>query len=275
MAKHIQPALRLLRSLPYLAVADWEEESLVLRAIHANPGANLVALNSDGHLVGALLAGIFGGRGTISHVGMEPDYQKYGIGSIMCAQSIRWMFEQGVQAVHVLVEHDNDGARRFWHNKMKFKPNQDRVFMEMDINQVLRPDVKLSPLRDLNTELILSQFGLSRAACGSSLQAEIGPACFVKDRPGDFGGIVIGGSFGVRGYLRNLRPCNRHSFGDWESIGIALVKCSASELYKMGVHRIHAFPHTNNEQKIQLLTMAGFKAPTDLLLELREPTLIP
>lgn len=266
--KDILPSQRILRELPHVALAKWETDPLIRKAIAANSGANLVAVDEKGRIIGALLGGCFRERGTISHVGVVDAYQRAGVGRALCVTAIKNMFDGGATVVHVLVEAENEKASNFWKNKMGFVLSEDRIFMEVDVAKATFPRENLLPAFSMSAEFIFDQFGLE--------PRESENASFVENhRASDFGGIIIAGDFGVRGTLRNLRFDPRLLDTEKERIGGALISRSLSELFQAGVLRTHAFPHRNNQEKIRLLTIAGFNFPTDLFLELRDPTRLP
>jgi ribosomal protein S18 acetylase RimI-like enzyme len=78
----------------------------VAYGIARDPGASLVA-EVDGKVVGFVLCDLRGGGfaptedGWIEILGVEPDYQRKGIGKLLCEEAIKHFKEKGVQRVRV------------------------------------------------------------------------------------------------------------------------------------------------------------------------------
>ncbi len=78
-----------------------------------NPGLSLVARDGK-QLVGAVIGGHDGRRGTLHHLAIAASHQRRGIGKALidcCLQKFR---EQGINRFSVMVYSDNEDGKNFW-----------------------------------------------------------------------------------------------------------------------------------------------------------------
>lgn len=81
-----------------------------------NPGLSSVAKNSKGELIGALLAGHDGRRGSIYHTAVYPQYRGKGIGRTLQERSINALKKEGITTGFLMISTHNPGSREFWEN---------------------------------------------------------------------------------------------------------------------------------------------------------------
>jgi ribosomal protein S18 acetylase RimI-like enzyme len=105
---------------PYkdLAFARSHETSIVLVAV-------------DGAaIVGSAMVGQDGHRGWVYYVAAEPDRQGEGIGRQIMDAAERWLTEQGIWKVQLLVRSGNDHARGFY-EKLGYVDTQSTCLQKM------------------------------------------------------------------------------------------------------------------------------------------------
>jgi len=86
----------------------------VRRLIAHDPAALLVA-ESDGRLVGSVIAGWDGWRGSIYRLAVGPSERRRGLGRALVDEAALHLGSQGARRLQAVVVSDDDGAMGFWH----------------------------------------------------------------------------------------------------------------------------------------------------------------
>lgn len=68
----------------------------------------------EGLLVGAVMAGYDGHRGSVNYLGVDPDYQKAGIGRLFMRQIEADLLAVGCPKINLLIRSDNLGVHAFY-----------------------------------------------------------------------------------------------------------------------------------------------------------------
>ncbi len=90
-----------------------DSEEGVRRFLERNPGLSTIAYE-DGHVVGAILCGHDGRRGTLYHVCVEEHYRKRGIGKAMVVRCMKALQDEGINKVALIAFTHNDVGNAFW-----------------------------------------------------------------------------------------------------------------------------------------------------------------
>lgn len=120
-----------MRRFPEVHFCDWETEEVIGNAVAAAPGVNLVA-RVDGRIVGALLAGVVGMRGTVNHLATDPLWRRGGLASALVRRAMAGFREVGIRRVFLFVEADCGGSLAFW-RRMGFQETSGEVTLERDL----------------------------------------------------------------------------------------------------------------------------------------------
>ncbi|MBD0744134.1 GNAT family N-acetyltransferase [Streptomyces sp. CBMA152] len=131
-ASDVPQVIALLRAAPQTAYCEWENESL-LRA-HLAHSAELCRVVRDpaGRVVGALLAGSFGVRGSISHAVVTPTHRQAGLARLMARDALTAFRARGVRRVHLAVLDGNPAAAALW-TAVGFRPALGERTYECDL----------------------------------------------------------------------------------------------------------------------------------------------
>lgn len=87
----------------------------------AKPNSDiLVGVNSEGRIVGSVMAGHDGHRGWLYYVATAPDFQLQGVGRQMVAAGEEWLRDHGVVKVMLLVRDTNTQVVDFY-NRIGFE----------------------------------------------------------------------------------------------------------------------------------------------------------
>lgn len=111
----------------------------IARFIARNPETCLAAVDDDGRLVGAILAGHDGRRGHISHTAVSPDVQGQGIGRSLVEAVLEAFSALGISKVTLVVFERNRNGNAFW-EKMGFGVREDLVYRDRALADMTRYD---------------------------------------------------------------------------------------------------------------------------------------
>jgi ribosomal protein S18 acetylase RimI-like enzyme len=110
----ISAVIDLMRSLPDTAFLEWEDIELLQAHLARGAAANFVAVRSDGHIVGAVIAGSVGVRGTISHVAVGEPHRRNGIADTLVGHVLASLRASGIKRVFLFTGRGNYPAQRLW-----------------------------------------------------------------------------------------------------------------------------------------------------------------
>ena len=93
---------------------SWNDPHLdIARKQAASDGLFLVA-EMDGEVVGTLMAGYDGHRGSINYVGVLPSHRKIGIGRALMSEAERRLLERGCPKINLQIRTENLEAVEFY-----------------------------------------------------------------------------------------------------------------------------------------------------------------
>jgi ribosomal protein S18 acetylase RimI-like enzyme len=95
---------------PHASTPD--DAEAVGRALDA--GALLVAETAGGRIVGTLLAGWDGWRGSMARLAVAPDARRQGIGHRLVAAGEQRLRDCGARRINALVDASDEGVREMW-----------------------------------------------------------------------------------------------------------------------------------------------------------------
>jgi putative acetyltransferase len=108
-------AIELWSSSEGVGMNESDTRDALLRFLDRNPGLSAVATDSAGlGLVGAILCGHDGRRGTIHHLAVVPAFRRQGVGSDLLEYCLSRLREADVPRCNLFLYDDNEVGRRFW-----------------------------------------------------------------------------------------------------------------------------------------------------------------
>ncbi|MBV7434572.1 GNAT family N-acetyltransferase [Cardiobacteriaceae bacterium TAE3-ERU3] len=110
----IPAALELWASTPNMGMHPVDDTPEALTNFLAfNPGINFVAMDGD-ELVGIVLCGCDGRRGTIYHAAIAASHQRRGIATRMLNACENALKERGITRMRLMIFNDNHSGKAFW-----------------------------------------------------------------------------------------------------------------------------------------------------------------
>ena len=77
-------------------------------------GLFLVVQESSGRIIGSVMAGYDGHRGSVNYLAVHPEAQKQGIGRALMAEVERWCEAEHCPKINLLVRADNQAVKAFY-----------------------------------------------------------------------------------------------------------------------------------------------------------------
>lgn len=94
--------------------------------LQRSPGMSFIA-QADGKIVGALLCGHDGRRGSIYHLAVAESYRGHGVGKKLVGLALEALRKEGIRKVSVVVFRTNEKGNVFW-EKIGFEKRGDLVY---------------------------------------------------------------------------------------------------------------------------------------------------
>ncbi|HEY3832061.1 MAG TPA: GNAT family N-acetyltransferase [Acidimicrobiia bacterium] len=91
--------------------------------------ALLVAVAADGEVVGTVIGGWDGWRGTMYRLAVHPRERRQGIASLLVAEAERRLVTRGARRLHLIVVEDEPDAAGFW-RAMGYAPTEQTRFVK-------------------------------------------------------------------------------------------------------------------------------------------------
>lgn len=106
----------------------------VERFIRRNPSTSVVAVASDGAVVGGILCGHDGRRGCLYHVCVRADYRRMGIGKAMVVHCMNALKAEKINKVSLIAFTRNDVGNAFW-NCIGWTKREDLNYYDFTLNE--------------------------------------------------------------------------------------------------------------------------------------------
>jgi ribosomal protein S18 acetylase RimI-like enzyme len=90
-----------------------DSTEVLVSLVHGHPGALIVA-EAEGRIVGTVIAGWDGWRGSIYRLAVAPDQRRSGLGQALLHAAEDRLAGLGAQRLHAIVVECNDVAVAFW-----------------------------------------------------------------------------------------------------------------------------------------------------------------
>lgn len=94
--------------------SGFDSVEILTKYLRRNPGFSTVACLNSGKVIGALMCGHDGRRGSIYHTAVYEDYRKNGIGKMMEERSLAELKKIGITTGFLFINVKNPGSEEFW-----------------------------------------------------------------------------------------------------------------------------------------------------------------
>ena len=105
----------------------------IRRFLKRNPTTSVVA-EIQGKIVGSILCGHDGRRGSFYHVCVDQNYRRYGIGKAMVVYAMKKLKEEEISHVSLIAFAENNIGNAFW-NTTGWKERSDLNYYDFILNE--------------------------------------------------------------------------------------------------------------------------------------------
>ncbi|OHC25907.1 MAG: GNAT family N-acetyltransferase [Pseudomonadales bacterium RIFCSPLOWO2_02_FULL_63_210] len=105
---------RFFRSFDEVSFCDWQDARFLQRVLMQDTTTAHLALESNGEIVGAVMGGMLGTRGTINHLAVSALHRTQGLGQHLVEAASADMQRVGVLRMFLFVDDANLAGKRFW-----------------------------------------------------------------------------------------------------------------------------------------------------------------
>jgi len=130
--KDVSEVIAFMAKFPSLHFCEWEDEQVLARALERDPLVNAVARDAHGRVIGAVLGGVLGVRGTVNHIAVEPAFGRAGIGEELLQTVLAGFRDIGIYRVFLFVVDGNRSGESFW-RRMGFRETTGETTLELDL----------------------------------------------------------------------------------------------------------------------------------------------
>lgn len=127
-AKDAQRMERFFRQFDEVSFCEWQDAKCLRGVLIQKTTTAFLAFDVAGEIVGAVLGGMLGSRGTINHLAVSPLYRSQGVGQRLVEAASCDMKRVGVLRMFLFVDDANLAGKRFWAAQGFCEPNGERTF---------------------------------------------------------------------------------------------------------------------------------------------------
>lgn len=110
-----------------------DSEDGIIRFILRNQGLSVVAVDNE-RIIGTILCGHDGRRGSFYHVCVAESYRNHGIGKSMAAFALNALREEGINKVNLIAFASNELGNNFW-KSIGWTFRDDINYYELTLNE--------------------------------------------------------------------------------------------------------------------------------------------
>ncbi len=123
---------RTIRGFAMRSIDDSREG--VERFLKRNPSTSVVAADREGTIVGGILCGHDGRRGSLYHVCVREDWRRKGIGKAMVVHCMKALEAEQINKVSLIAFTANDIGNAFW-NRIGWTRREDLNYYDFTLNE--------------------------------------------------------------------------------------------------------------------------------------------
>ncbi|MGN8275500.1 GNAT family N-acetyltransferase [Pseudomonas sp. SMN5] len=128
MVRDAERMERFLRSFDEVSFCEWQDARFLRGVLLQETTTAYVAVDRSGEVVGAVIGGVLGTRGTINHLAVSPLHRTKGLGQRLVEAASADMKRVGVLRMFLFVDDANLAGKRFWASQGFCEPRGETTF---------------------------------------------------------------------------------------------------------------------------------------------------
>nr|BFE92268.1 hypothetical protein GCM10020185_28040 [Pseudomonas brassicacearum subsp. brassicacearum] len=97
-----------------MSFCEWQDARFLRGVLLQETTTAYLAIDASGEVVGAVIGGMLGTRGTINHLAVSPQHRTKGLGQRLVEAASADMKRVGVLRMFLFVDDANLAGKRFW-----------------------------------------------------------------------------------------------------------------------------------------------------------------
>ncbi|MGN8345274.1 GNAT family N-acetyltransferase [Pseudomonas sp. SMV71] len=128
MVRDAERMERFLRGFDEVSFCEWQDARFLRGVLLQETTTAYVAVDRSGEVVGAVIGGVLGTRGTINHLAVSPLHRTKGLGQRLVEAASADMKRVGVLRMFLFVDDANLAGKRFWAAQGFCEPRGETTF---------------------------------------------------------------------------------------------------------------------------------------------------
>ena len=116
------------RGFDEVSFCEWQDARFLRGVLLQDTTTAYLAVDASGEVVGAVIGGMLGTRGTINHLAVSPEHRTRGLGQRLVEAASADMKRVGVLRMFLFVDDANLAGKRFWSAQGFCEPRGETTF---------------------------------------------------------------------------------------------------------------------------------------------------
>ncbi|WPN63912.1 MULTISPECIES: GNAT family N-acetyltransferase [unclassified Pseudomonas] len=128
MVRDAERLERFFRAFDEVSFCEWQDARFLRGVLLQDTTTAYLAIDASGDVVGAVIGGMLGTRGTINHLAVNPQHRTKGLGQRLVEAASADMKRVGVLRMFLFVDDANLAGKRFWAAQGFCEPRGETTF---------------------------------------------------------------------------------------------------------------------------------------------------
>ncbi|MGO4323254.1 GNAT family N-acetyltransferase [Pseudomonas sp. KB_12] len=128
MVRDAERLERFFRAFDEVSFCEWQDARFLRGVLLQDTTTAYLAIDASGDVVGAVVGGMLGTRGTINHLAVNPQHRTKGLGQRLVEAASADMKRVGVLRMFLFVDDANLAGKRFWAAQGFCEPRGETTF---------------------------------------------------------------------------------------------------------------------------------------------------
>lgn len=117
---------------PEVALCEWQDSKVMENLLRQQNTVCYLAKTDTQEFIGAVIGGVIGTRGTVSHLAVSQDWRMQGVASALVEKMFAHFNAFSTRRVFLFIHNENHSARQFW-TRLGFQQRSNEITCEIDL----------------------------------------------------------------------------------------------------------------------------------------------